>query len=420
MYNRYTLDNGLRIVTEHIPFVKSISIGVWIEVGSKNENSINNGISHFIEHMLFKGTSTRSSKDIAEVIDSVGGQINAFTSKECTCYYTKVLDSHYDLALDLLADMLFNSKFDQVELEKEKSVIVEEINMYEDSPEDLVHDISTQTLFKDSSLGLPILGTKDTLDNIDRNTILDYMNDYYVANNAVLSIAGNFDENKLLETIRSKFDNWKANNELSTFDDLANYNFESVSKTKEIEQAHLCIGFEGVQQNSDQLYPLLVLNNILGGSMSSRLFQSIREERGLAYSIYSYPSVYKNGGSLVIYAGMNPNQMNDVASIIYNELNDIILNSLSEDEIYKSKEQLKGNYILGLESTSSRMTSIGKSELLLNRIYSPKEIIEKIDSVTSKDIKEIIEKIFQFDKISITTVGKNDNLDQIKKIFSGN
>lgn len=418
MYNRYTLDNGLRIVTEHIPFVKSISIGVWIEAGSINENMNNNGISHFIEHMLFKGTNQRTAKDIAETIDSVGGQINAFTGKECTCYYTKVLDSHYDLALDLLADMIFNSKFDTLDIEKERSVILEEINMYEDSPEDLVHDVFSQTLFKDSSLGMPILGTEHTLSNIDREMMLQYMEEYYVANNAVLSIVGNFDEAKLLETIQDKFSNWRNNKNLKGTNDIVSYNFESISKIKEVEQAHLCIGFKGVELDSNQVYPLLVLNNILGGSMSSRLFQSIREERGLAYSVYSYPSIYKNGGSLVIYAGTNPSQIEEVAKVIYSEIDTIVKNSLSDQEISKSKEQLKGNYILGLESTSGRMTSIGKSELLLNKIYSPKEIIEKIDSVNIEDINNIVKSIFQFDKVTVTTVGKNNMIQTIKNIFN--
>lgn len=408
MYKRYTLENGLRVVTEHIPYVKSISIGVWIEAGAQNESSSNNGISHFIEHMLFKGTEKRSAKDIAEVIDGIGGQINAFTSKECTCYYTKVLDSHYDLALDVLADMVFHSKFDPTEIEKERSVILEEINMYEDSPEDLAHDIASQTLFKNDALGMPILGTKDTLSKITREMILDYIKEYYVSNNAVLSVAGNFDEKSLLEEINRQFGIWTPNSHLKKGKKLADFNFENIYKNKDIEQTHICMAFKGFELDNENTYPLLVLNNILGGSMSSRLFQSIREERGLAYSIYSYPSVYKNGGNLVIYAGTNPSQVEEVIRIIREEINEIVTNSISDEEINKSKEQLKGNYILGLESTSGRMTSIGKSELLLNRIYSPKEILDKIESVKPSDIERIIQKVFNFEEMSITAVGKNN------------
>ncbi len=408
MYKRYTLENGLRVVTEHIPYVKSISIGVWIEAGAQNESSLNNGISHFIEHMLFKGTEKRSAKDIAEVIDSIGGQMNAFTSKECTCYYTKVLDSHYNLALDVLADMVFHSKFDPTEIEKERSVILEEINMYEDSPEDLVHDIASQTLFKNDPLGMPILGAKETLNNITREMILDYIKEYYVSNNAVLSIAGNFNETTLLEEIQRQFGIWTPNNQLKKVKKPADFNFENIYKNKDIEQTHICMAFKGFELDNENTYPLLVLNNILGGSMSSRLFQSIREERGLAYSIYSYPSVYKNGGNLVIYAGANPNQVEEIIRIVREEINEIVTNSISDEELNKSKEQLKGNYILGLESTSGRMTSIGKSELLLNRIYSPKEILDKIESVKSADIERIIQKVFNFAEMSITAVGKNN------------
>ncbi|SNR88782.1 Predicted Zn-dependent peptidase [Anaerovirgula multivorans] len=406
MYKKYTLDNGLRVVTEHIPFVKSISIGVWIETGSKQETINNNGISHFIEHMLFKGTTSKSAKEIAELIDGIGGQINAFTSKECTCYYTKVLDSHYELAIDLLADMLFNSKFDKEDIQKEKSVIYEEISMYEDSPEDLAHDLLYQSIFKNSSLGFPILGTNKSLESIERDEILNYMQKYYVPNNAVISIAGNFDEGNLLKVIEDKFGKWEKTENLVIKEETLDYNFTHYSKSKDIEQVHLCLGFKGIPLGENKLYPLLVVNNILGGSMSSRLFQNIREDRGLAYSIYSYPSTYKGGGLLSIYAGMNPNLLDEVSALIYSELENLSRNGLTALELNKSKEQLKGNYILGLESTSSRMTSIGKSELLLHKIYSPKEIIQKIDDVGMSEVGDIIKEIIDLNHIASTTVGK--------------
>ncbi|SDK47360.1 M16 family metallopeptidase [Natronincola ferrireducens] len=406
MYKRYTLDNGLRVVTEHIPFVKSISIGVWIETGSKHETTENNGISHFIEHMLFKGTTTKSAKEIAELIDGIGGQINAFTSKECTCYYTKVLDDHYELAIDLLADMLFHSKFDPEDIEKEKSVVYEEISMYEDSPEDLAHDLLNQSIFKNNSLGFPILGVHDSLKKIDRDMILNYMKEFYVPNNAVISVAGNFQEENLLKIIEDKFGNWKKSDILKKSEMPLQYNFENISKSKDIEQIHYCLGFKGISLGQSSLYPLLVVNNILGGSMSSRLFQNIREERGLAYSIYSYPSTYKGGGLLTIYAGMSPHLLQEVKDLIYKELEELKLKGLATLELTKSKEQLKGNYMLGLESTSSRMTSMGKSELLLNKIYSPKEVIQKIDEVKMEDVNSIIQEVIQLDCVASTTVGK--------------
>ena len=417
MYKRYTLDNGLRVVTEHIPFVQSISIGVWVETGSKYETKENNGISHFIEHMLFKGTRSRSAKEIAEIIDSIGGQINAFTSKECTCFYTKILDSHYNLAIDLLSDMLFNSNFDNEEIEKEKSVIYEEISMYEDSPEDLAHDLLYQSIFDNSSLGLPILGINDSLKRINREKMIKYMQEYYVPNNAVISIVGNFNDDDLLESIKSKFGRWQRSPLLIKENKNPKYNFQHISKVKDIEQAHLILGLKGVTLKENLRYPLLVVNNILGGSMSSRLFQNIREDKGLVYSIYSYPSSYKEAGLFSIYAGMNPGQLEEVSMLIYEELKKLKTKGLTKIELNKSKEQIKGNYILGLESTSSRMSSIGKTELLLNKIYSPKEIIEYIDKVTMEQVEKVIEEVIDLNNISSIVVGKNESNSFFGKAF---
>lgn len=405
MYRKVTLNNGLKIVFEHIPYVKSVSIGIWIRAGSRNENKNNNGVSHFIEHMLFKGTKNRSAKDIAESIDSIGGQINAFTSKECTCYYTKVLDSHVNTAIEVLADMFFNSLFDEIEIEKEKTVINEEIKMYEDSPEDLVHDLMSKTIFKNNSLSLPILGTEDTLNNLKREDIISYFNEFYVPSNTVISVAGNFDFNEILKMIKVYFEDWKANYNKKESKCKFIISNAIAKKKKDIEQLHFCIGTEGVPQGKDELYALLILNNVLGGSMSSRLFQKVREEKGLVYSIYSYPSSYNDIGLFTIYAALNPKNFSNVIEIVKDNINEIKSKYLTEEEIYKSKEQLKGNYILGLESTSSRMTSIGKSELLLGKVVSPEEIINKIDSVELLDIKNVIDKIFDKNKYNIAYVG---------------
>ncbi|NLM04752.1 MAG: insulinase family protein [Clostridiales bacterium] len=410
MYKRYTLDNGLRIVTEYIPFVKSMSIGIWIEAGSKNETFENNGISHFIEHMMFKGTHNKSAKEIAETIDFIGGQINAFTSKECTCFYTKVLDNHYELAIDLLSDMIFNSKFHPEDIEKEKGVICEEINMYEDSPEDLAYDLLYQSIFKTNSLGLPILGSIETVNKINREKIFEYMKEYYVPNNTVISVVGNFNDEDLLEVIKSRFSNWEKSDLPINENRKPEYNFQHITKVKDIEQIHLLLGLKGISLDQDHRYPLIVLNNILGGSMSSRLFQNIREDKGLVYSIYSHASIYKEAGILSIYAGMNPEDLDRVGSLIYEELKDLKTKDLTESELNKSKEQIKGNYILSLESTSSRMNAIGKMELLLNTVYSPEEIIKKIDQVNINDIKEVIEEIINLDNIASITVGKTKDV----------
>lgn len=413
MYNKITLDNGLRIVTEYIPYVKSVSIGIWVEAGSRKETIENNGVSHFIEHMLFKGTKKRTAKEIAESIDNIGGQINAFTSKESTCYYAKVLDSHIDVAIDVLSDMIFNSLFDRDEIIKEKSVVYEEIKMYEDSPEDLVHDLFSQTIFNQNSLSFPILGSRESLERITREDLINYYENYYIPSNTVISIAGNFNFNDTIELIKEKFSNWKVKKMINECYEKPIYYHNISKKKKDIEQIHFCLGTEGISQGQDDLYALLIMNNIFGGSMSSRLFQDIREDKGLVYSIYSYPSSYKDTGIFTIYAGLNPDYFIDVIDIIMENINIIKRDYLTEEEIYRSKEQLKGNYILGLESTSSRMTSIGKSELLFGKITSPQEIASKIDKIELKDIINVINKVFDSKKYNIAYVGNFDNEKEI-------
>ncbi|RKD34486.1 M16 family metallopeptidase [Thermohalobacter berrensis] len=415
MYNKHILSNGLRVVTEYIPYVKSVSIGIWVESGSRKENETNNGISHFIEHMLFKGTKTRNAREIAESIDSVGGQLNAFTTKECTCFYAKVLDNHLPIAIDILADMLFNSKFSEEDIEKEKNVVIEEINMYEDSPEDLVHDLLSQTIYDGHSLALPILGKAEVLKELTQKDIIKYFQKHYTPHNTVISIAGNFNEDKIMQLIEKYFSKWNSEKPVeNTLKPPILYQ-RLINKRKITEQLHLCIGMEGIAQDRDELYSLLILNNVFGGSMSSRLFQKIREEKGLVYSIYSYPSSYKDTGIFTIYAGLNPNQITNVSRLIINEIKDIKVNKLRKEEIKKAKEQLKGNFILGLESTSSRMSSIGKSELLLGKIHSPKEIINRIDSITYDDINNIIQKVFDFKKLNLAFVGNIENEESVKK-----
>jgi len=406
MLNRLTLDNGVRIICEKIPHVRSVSIGVWVGAGSRNERSEINGISHFIEHMLFKGTQKRSAKEIAESIDSIGGQINAFTGKECTCYYTKTLDTHIDVAIDVLTDMFFNSIFSEKDIDIERKVVIEEISMYEDSPEDLVHDYLSETVWTNDSIGMPILGTYECLQNIDRDAILNYISQNYLPENTVIAVAGNYDENTLMDSIKRNFGNWRSDKVPVNKFSKASFNVNKKIKQKDIEQIHICLGFEGIEHGNDDLYSLLAINNVFGGGMSSRLFQKIREEMGLVYSIYSYPSSYCNAGLFTIYAGMNPEHQNTYLQLVMEEIKVLRKCGISQDELTKSKEQLKGSFILGLESTSSRMNSLGKSELLLGIINSPEEVLKKIDAVNNEKVHEIIERVFQIDKISIAAVGK--------------
>lgn len=415
MYDKFILSNGIRVVTEKIPHVKSVAIGVWVETGSRYENKENNGTSHFIEHMLFKGTENRTAKEIAESIDDIGGQLNAFTSKECTCFYVKVLDNHLSIAVDVLSDMLLNSKFEEEEIVKEKSVVIEEINMYDDSPEDVVHDLLTKTIFDGNSLAFPILGDLKSVKNLNRKQIVDFFMSHYIPQNTVISIAGNFDTKEIRKLLEAQFGHWNTEGIVSEIEDTPKLIQRLRSKGKETEQLHLCLGLEGVSQGSDELYSLLVLNNVFGGSMSSRLFQRVREERGLAYSIFSYPSSYKNTGIFTIYAGLNANQFLNVTELILDDIKEIKKMYLNQTEIFKSKEQLKGNYILGLESTSSRMTSLGKAELLFGKTYSPKEILHKIDAVTLDSIKDVTDKVFDFDKLNIAYVGKVKNKSKVDR-----
>lgn len=405
MLNRITLDNGVRVIFEKIPYVRSVSVGIWVGAGSRNEEKEINGISHFIEHMLFKGTKKRSAKEIAESIDSIGGQINAFTGKECTCYYTKTLDTHIDIAIDVLADMFFNSVFSEKDIDIERKVVIEEINMYEDSPEDLVHDFFSETVWENDAIGMPILGTYECLQNINRDRIVEYISNHYLPENTVIAVAGNYEEDVLMDIIKKNFGSWRSDKVPIKQFGKASFKVSNRIKQKDIEQVHICLGFEGIEHGNDDLYSLLALNNVFGGGMSSRLFQKIREEMGLVYSIYSYPSSYYNAGLFTIYAGMNPEHQETFLNLVMDEIKLLVKHGISEDELAKSKEQLKGSYILGLESTSSRMNSLGKSELILGKIYSPEEVLKRIDAVNNEKVNEIIKRIFQVEKISIAAVG---------------
>jgi len=380
-------------------------VGIWVGAGSRNEKKEINGISHFIEHMLFKGTKKRSAKEIAESIDSIGGQINAFTGKECTCYYTKTLDTHIDIAIDVLTDMFFNSVFSEKDIDIERKVVLEEISMYEDSPEDLVHDYLSETVWENDAIGMPILGTYESLHNIERDTIVNYISEHYLPENTVIAVAGNFDDNVLIDIVKKNFGSWYSDRKPVKQFEKANFKVSNRIKQKDIEQVHICLGFEGIEHGNDDLYSLLAINNVFGGGMSSRLFQKIREERGLVYSIYSYPSSYCNAGLFTIYAGMNPEHRDTFLKLVMEEIKILIKHGISEEELAKSKEQLKGSYILGLESTSSRMNSLGKSELMLGKVYTPEEVLKKIDEVNNEKVREIIEKVFQMEKMSIAVVG---------------
>ena len=407
MYKKHVLENGLTIIGEEIPYVKSISLGVWINAGSRIEDEEISGVSHFIEHMLFKGTRNRTSKQIASEIDNLGGQINAFTSKECTCYYVKLLDSHIDIGIDVLSDMILNSKFNEDDLDKERSVIIEELKMYEDSPEDLAYDLLTENIYKNDPLGMNIIGTEESLNRLNRVKLLDYFNKFYVPNNSVINISGNFNFDEIINKIEEKF---KVLKKRDVKVDIKKAEFKScfLTKNKDIEQVNLAMSLEAVPIESDkEVYALAVINTVFGGSISSRLFQKIREEKGLVYSIYSSQSLYRKCGELGIFASMSNEHLKEVYESIIEEIKIMKKYYLTDQEIKESKEQLKGSYILGLESTSSRMMSIGRALLLNNKVESTDDILKSIDNVDRETVKIVIDKIFNLDKLGVCIVGRD-------------
>jgi predicted Zn-dependent peptidase len=404
--NKYVLSNGLRVMVENIPTVRSVSFGIWVKTGSRNETVDNSGISHFIEHMLFKGTEKRSAKDIADLFDGIGGNVNAFTSKEYTCYFAKVLDEHLPLAVDALSDMFFHSQFDEGELAKEKNVILEEIAMYEDTPDDKVHDEASRAAFGSHPLAYSILGLKERLESMGPDTLRGYMNDRYTIENTVISVAGNVEDEKLLAMLEHYFGAFSRHSEPVVVTPPA-FHGDYIFFKKKTEQNHLCISFPGCSNADPLLYPMVLLNNALGGGMSSRLFQEIREKRGLAYSVYSYHTGYADSGLFTVYAGTAPKQTKDVLELTMEQLHELSVKGLGEDELHRGKEQLKGSLILSLESTSSRMNRIGKNELMLGRHYTLDELLARIDNVTMDHIREVTKRMLAV-PFAVATVGTTD------------
>src|SRR5690625_1073068 len=393
MINKHTSNNGLRIVLEQVPSVRSVTIGIWILAGSRNEAPHTNGISHFIEHMFFKGTKTRSAKEIAETFDAIGGQVNAFTAKEYTCFYARVLDTHKEYAVEILADMFFNSVFDEEEMFREKNVVIEEIKMYEDTPDDIVHDLLAEATYGEHPLGYPILGTEQHLHGFTKETIQNYMEEHYIPDNIVISVAGNVDKT-FITVVEKLFSHLKTNAKRIKVDEptfLAN----EMTRNKDTEQAHLCLGYNGLALGDKDTYELVIVNNVLGGSMSSRLFQEIREKRGLAYSVYSYHTSFLDNGLLTIYAGTAKDQLTLLQESMMETIEQFIKDGITDQELKNSKEQLKGNLVLGLESTNSRMSRNARNELLLNRHRTLDEIIREIDQVSQRSIQEMIYSVFK-------------------------
>jgi predicted Zn-dependent peptidase len=414
----YKLPSGLRIVMETIPFVRSVSFGIWVRNGSRNESTRLSGMSHFIEHMLFKGTQKRTATEIAETMDEVGGQLNAFTSKEYTCYFARTLDTHFDVALDVLTDMFFNSKFDEAEIDKERNVILEEINMYEDTPSDLVVDLLQYQTFQKNPLGRSILGVPNTINKFKRDDFIKFVEKNYRPHNTVIAVAGNIDEQAVLDKISAAFVDFKGTPKQKTTLPVV-YTPGFNLREKDIEQVHLAVGFPGLRwTGNEEYYALAAVNTIFGGGMSSRLFQKLREERGLVYSVYSHNISYIDTGIFMIYAALNQAQLYDALGLITEEARRLFTDRVTESQLAKTREQLKSNTLLSLESASSRMNSIGAIQLMMNKITTPDEVVAKIDAITLDSFYEVCERVFKFDEMSLSLVGRgveNINLPDLIK-----
>jgi len=419
LYQKTVLPNGVRIITEEIEHVRSAALGIWVGAGSRDEREGYEGISHFMEHMFFKGTEHRTARVLAESLEAVGGQLNAFTTKEYTCYYAKVLDEDLDLAIDVLSDMFFHSLFDEKEIEKEKNVVIEEIKMYEDSPDELIHDIFSEHVWNEHPLGMPILGTEESIRGLSREKVMRFLSEHYAPDNVVIAAAGKIKHEDVVAKLSEQFGTFQRGGRRVLEGTPTGQTVERYQK-KDTEQMHILLGVPGLGQDDDDIYAMHIFNNILGGGLSSRLFQEIREQRGLAYSVYSYHSTYVDTGLFAIYAGTSPKNTKEVIECILQELMDMKQKGITADELARTKAQIKGGLYLGLESVSSRMSRLGKTELTYNRVLLPEEVIEKLEKVTLEDVSRLIGRLWQRDKISIMTLGPaghevvlSDLLDQI-------
>jgi predicted Zn-dependent peptidase len=398
---RFTLSNGVRVLIEELPYVQSVSFGFWVDVGSKVEPRELNGICHFIEHMLFKGTSRRSALDIAQSLEVSGGSLNAFTDKENTCFYARVLASELPIAIDVLADMLLNSKLDAAEIKREKDVIIEEIKMYEDDPDEFSHDLLIEKVWADHPLGQPVAGTKTSVRGLTRDAILSFMADHYAPENLVIAIAGKVDTDRALHQLEATVGKMKPGKGGTTSTPAAHTPGVTV-KYRDIEQVHRAIATPAVPIGAQDRYPVAGLNSILGGGMASRLFQEVREKRGLVYSIGSYDSLYRPAGLFGVSAGLSPKHLGQVLELTHAELAKARQGDLTEDELSLAKQQLKGALLLSLESPRHRMNRMAHNELFYGRAVTPEEVLADVDAVTLADLNRL--SATMFDPATFTTV----------------
>ena len=408
-YRITRLDNGLRVVSETVPGVRSVTVGVWLRTGSRYEPEERAGIAHLLEHMAFKGTETRSARDLAEIVDRVGGQMNAYTSKEDTSYYIRVLDEHFPLAMEILADMLLRSRFDPGELEKEKRVILEEIKMYEDTPEDLVQDLAVETLWAGHPLGRPVIGWESTVSAVDRGALVDFWRRHYEPGRAVIAVAGHVTHEQVVAEVQRWFGAWPAGEAPAPAEAPAPRPAEAW-RQKPIEQVHLCLAAPAAAYGAEELYAELVLTNILGGSSSSRLFQVVREEHGLAYSVYSFHAAYSDAGMFGIYAATSPETAGRVLELIERECARVRREGVSAEELARTKEQIKANLLMGLESTGNRMNRLGRTLLMLGRVVTVDEVVARVEAVDGEQVAAAAARLLDPARWALAGTGPSEPL----------
>jgi predicted Zn-dependent peptidase len=400
-----TLANGVRIITEPMSHVRSVSVGVWIGTGSRREQSQETGISHFIEHMLFKGTTSRSAEEIASSVDSIGGNLDAFTAKELVSFNTKVLDEHLPVAFDILSDLVLNPLFQAEDVEKEKGVVLEEQKMEEDNPEYLVHELFSANFWKDHPLGRPILGTKESIARFNRDSVLDYYRRYYVPSNMTITAAGNLTHARLVELVRERFEGLRPAPFQNTEPAPVTHARLTVRDKKSLEQVQMCLGVPSFCITHQDRYAVYVLNALLGGGMSSRLFQNIREKLGLAYAVFSELNLYSDTGCLAVYAGTSVATARQVVECTMKEFRALKDEIVPPEEVRRSKDHLKGSLMLSLESTSSRMANLARQELYFHRFFSLDEMVEGVERVTAEDLQRLARQLFDSRRIGLTVLG---------------
>ncbi|HTV05290.1 MAG TPA: pitrilysin family protein [Acidobacteriaceae bacterium] len=407
---RTTLPNGLVILSEKMEHVRSVAMGVWVRSGSRHELAPVNGISHFVEHMVFKGTKSRSAQMLAREVDAIGGNLDAFTGKETICFNMKVLDEHVPVALDVLSDLVLHPTFAREEIDRERGVILEEIKMDEDNPDYLVNEIFTQNFWKDHPLGKPILGTKDTVRSFERETLFDYYGSRFLGGNMIFSAAGNIDHDSFVEQVSRRFEGLPAGEsgfEAARPKTTARINLRN---KKSLEQVQLCLGVPAPPVADEDRYTTLILNTVLGGGMSSRLFQTIREERGLAYAIYSDLNPYSDTGSLCVFAGTSSSRAVQVVDLVMAEFSRLKNELMPEDELRRAKDQLKGNLLLSLESSMSRMSNLARQQMYFNYFFDQDEILKSVEVVTAEQVRAKANDLFKPELVAVTLLGRLDGL----------